>query len=523
MTSPPIDTHHHKQTNALSLRQDEYIRRFDRSTPTANRINSSTFSISHAQYASNSLATRDHFRAGKYIPIKRRLIFPSNPTGYAQPTQNFWRPPEWFNDAWEDHKATSRRIFYQAKQFGVHSKSALPTLNILRYAHRNIHVTSDKEAKRIDRAIERNESNLHKVAYLHYIYVDPHLTAFETDRLISIARNVHAVNKQKSGVVLCFASACIMHDVPLFAPSETVHLWTGDNRRVRSSTISAACKSPCSGYKIERYSYNMPLTDIVRLGKVAVTSVERTLLDCLLRFRDPEWIITGDALLTKLCQERHPHFLCYRSNNGLTNRDKRCIEKVCAHLKKRLQALKSVPGKRRALKRLKLLTPMSGSAGESLTRLMLYEMGFRDIHCQVPVYWNRSKPASRSRVQIDRLFAPFPDAKANSAFQGTLGCTNNGNTFHEGEGKGDNSFCQVPTFYIDLFCGELNLAIEFDGRIKYDCTDATVILEEKNRELIVAQHFTSFHRLMWNTCKNWDDFIAIFSSRIRLRTMNHAA
>ncbi|MDO5747422.1 MAG: hypothetical protein Q4P66_07185 [Actinomycetaceae bacterium] len=424
--------------------------------------------------------TPNHFKGQRYIPMKKRLIFSRGRIPKATPTKYFLTPPRWIDTSTSRHDNYVRQVLLQAQQLDLHSQPRVNNLDIAVYIGKNLYITSERTAKKTERRLQKDPSYITKIAYRYYLRIDKNLTAFEADQVIAYARTLHALDKQRKSTVACLASACLLHGVPLYTIGGSVHLWVPTQQRAKPSTISSPLYSALPGYRIERYSYRLDDNDITYIKGRPVTTIRRTLIDVLLRFPDPGWAVSGDALFSLLCRILHMQ----------SRSERRKVEKCRKRIRKQIERLGPVPGKVSALKRLQLLNPLAGSAGESVTRLLLHELGFRKIHCQVPVYYNRHH-RTHTWTLLPGQHLPRGTPATNKQFSQDIG-----------------------VFYVDIVCEELNLAIEFDGKIKYFASDRHVIYHEKEREAIIAQNFLSLHRLLWNHCSSWQAFVSVFLGRI---------
>ena len=111
-----------------------------------------------------------------------------------------------------------------------------------------------------------------------------------------------------------------------------------------------------------------------RMG-IPVTTIARTLADCLVDLPGPDAFVVGDALLRAGCQydRRHPE------------RSRFSLETLLEDTAEILQTMAGCRGIARARKLLPLLSPASESPGESLTRYWLLRLGMPKPQLQIKV------------------------------------------------------------------------------------------------------------------------------------------
>ena len=111
-----------------------------------------------------------------------------------------------------------------------------------------------------------------------------------------------------------------------------------------------------------------------RMG-IPVTTIARTLADCLVDLPGPDAFVVGDALLRASCQydRRHPE------------RSRFSLETLLEDTAEILQTMAGCRGIARARKLLPLLSPASESPGESLTRYWLLRLGMPKPQLQIKV------------------------------------------------------------------------------------------------------------------------------------------
>ena len=111
-----------------------------------------------------------------------------------------------------------------------------------------------------------------------------------------------------------------------------------------------------------------------RMG-IPVTTIARTLADCLVDLPGPDAFVVGDALLRTGCQydRRRPE------------RSRFPLEALLEDTAEILRAMAGRRGVARARKLLSLLSPASESPGESLTRYWLLRLGAPEPQLQIRV------------------------------------------------------------------------------------------------------------------------------------------
>lgn len=173
---------------------------------------------------------------------------------------------------------------------------------------------------------------------------------------------VHAVAlTRKSEPVFSHESAALLWGLPtLHTWPSAVHVLAGRRRAVRT------------GNGIIWHFGDVPDEDVVPLGGLLVTSLERTLVD-LARTRSMQWSVAAidHALRTS-----------FQTLDGATVAG---VHKEA--LLDRLDRLGSARGTRQARESIEFGDGLSGSPGESLSRVQIHMIGFPPPILQLPVSW----------------------------------------------------------------------------------------------------------------------------------------
>lgn len=194
---------------------------------------------------------------------------------------------------------------------------------------------------------------------------DRYAEAAELDALWPEGRHLVEVmaarlNAAAAGPVFWGPSAAVLHGLPLFKTAP---------RRIHVAIVGSRHTRTRAG--IAQHDVDLPDGDVVEIDGMLCTSLDRTVLD-LARTVSPEAAVAAaDAALRRECMTGHLH-------------DAERAAQWHARMAERA-ARSSSRGIRRARDLLAFADGRAQLPGESVSRLHLRSLGFRDVQLQVPV------------------------------------------------------------------------------------------------------------------------------------------
>ena len=211
---------------------------------------------------------------------------------------------------------------------------------------------------------------------------------------VSLARII-AVAHSCPESLLSHESAALLQGAWLLAHEPDVHLLQASNPRAPSQVLPAVVYGgpvvwgrtaglPPRGdgrlwrgreVRLRRRRRRVPDDQRTTRMGIPVTTIARTLADCLVDLSGPDAFVVGDALLRTGCQydRRRPE------------RSRYSLEALLEDTAEILRAMAGRRGVARARKLLSLLSPASESPGESLTRYWLLRLGAPEPQLQIRV------------------------------------------------------------------------------------------------------------------------------------------
>jgi len=211
---------------------------------------------------------------------------------------------------------------------------------------------------------------------------------------VGLARIV-AVSRSCPESLLSHESAALLQGAWLLAHEPDVHLLQASNPRAPSQVLPAVVYGgpvvwgrtaglPPRGdgrlwrgreVRLRRRRRRVPDDQRTTRMGIPVTTIARTLADCLVDLPGPDAFVVGDALLRTGCQydRRRPE------------RSRYSLEALLEDTAEILRAMAGRRGVARARKLLSLLSPASESPGESLTRYWLLRLGAPEPQLQIRV------------------------------------------------------------------------------------------------------------------------------------------
>lgn len=269
-------------------------------------------------------------------------------------------------------------------------------------------------------------------------------------REMTLARLAAVVDRYPSTIALSHESAALLHGAVLRSHEPDIHTIQTTHQH-RSTVVmpdviyggKRTRSAPRSGTRLtsnevdsgpvrlhRRLQTSLDDVSVTHIAGLPVTDISSTLLDCLLDLRPIDALAIGDSLARIMVDAQRFH------EEEATQRWN--IRR--AELDERLRRLARRPGKARARRLLRLLNPLAESWGESELRFILLTAGFPE-------------PVLQKQIEADGRF-----------------------------------------YFIDIALPGLMLAIEFDGKMKYDGENADVLYGEKKRQ-------DALHRAGWDVMR----------------------
>ena len=228
----------------------------------------------------------------------------------------------------------------------------------------------------------------------HYLVPSAPPPSWRQMEEVGLARIV-AVSRSCPESLLSHESAALLQGAWLLAHEPDVHLLQASNPRAPSQVLPAVVYGgpvvwgrtaglPPRGdgrlwrgreVRLRRRRRCVPDDQRTTRMGIPVTTIARTLADCLVDLPGPDAFVVGDALLRAGCQydRRHPE------------RSRFSLETLLEDTAEILQTMAGCRGIARARKLLPLLSPASESPGESLTRYWLLRLGMPKPQLQIKV------------------------------------------------------------------------------------------------------------------------------------------
>ena len=228
----------------------------------------------------------------------------------------------------------------------------------------------------------------------HYLVPSAPPPSWRQMEEVGLARIV-AVSRSCPESLLSHESAALLQGAWLLAHEPDVHLLQASNPRAPSQVLPAVVYGgpvvwgrtaglPPRGdgrlwrgreVRLRRRRRRVPDDQRTTRMGIPVTTIARTLADCLVDLPGPDAFVVGDALLRTGCQydRRRPE------------RSRFPLEALLEDTAEILRAMAGRRGVARARKLLSLLSPASESPGESLTRYWLLRLGAPEPQLQIRV------------------------------------------------------------------------------------------------------------------------------------------
>ncbi|GAA4485065.1 hypothetical protein [Microbacterium panaciterrae] len=187
------------------------------------------------------------------------------------------------------------------------------------------------------------------------------------------------------GPVFWGPSAAVLHGLPLYRTTpKRVHTAILGTRRTRTRA------------GVTQHDVELPEEDIVEVGGIRCTSVDRTVLDLACTASPEAAVAAADAALRRECVRGHHH-------------DREQAQQWHARMAERAQRSRR-HGIRRARSLIAFADGRAELPGESVSRLVLHRLGFREVQLQVPI---RGSAGNRYWADFG-----FPGARVFGEFDG---------------------------------------------------------------------------------------------------------
>lgn len=201
---------------------------------------------------------------------------------------------------------------------------------------------------------------LARIRHGSYAGADEWDGAHTVPRLVALARS--AADAAKKPPVFSHVTAAALHGLPLF-----------DCRETRTHVLSTARGRTSGSGPVIRHRDQWDGRH-VRIGDLLVTSLARTVFD-IARTAPPTTAIgCADAALRRAAAIR-----------GTRELDHDAAERLREEIRDLIDEHRGAPGVHQARSIVGFADPRAESVGESVSRLHLRDLGFRDIALQVPV------------------------------------------------------------------------------------------------------------------------------------------
>lgn len=259
-------------------------------------------------------------------------------------------------------------------------------------------------------------------------------THWAQKREVTIARAFAAVRAGASTTALAYEAAVVMHggsirrfepDIDIFCAYRPARGAVALPQVIYGGTL--ARRTPTSGrIPLERaerlgrrvllrrhYREDVGAEDIVTINGAPVTSLARTLTDCLLDLPPADALVAGDSLLRIHCRPDH-----WRPEDANAR-----WQELIADVEARLDSYRHRNGRARAQQLLRLLSPWAESPGESELRRILLGAGLPQPDLQHRVV------AENNEYFLDLA---WPDIMLDVEFDGALKYAGDDVVFQEG-------------------------------------------------------------------------------------------
>lgn len=193
-------------------------------------------------------------------------------------------------------------------------------------------------------------------------YVESQLwsTAYRGDRQVALARAAH--DAAHAPPVFAYVTAAALHGLPLFDVSD-------DRAHVMSRDARSGASNACVVRHRDRWD-----GEVVAVGGLLATTRARTVVDLARTAVRTTGVGVADAALRAAARVPGSRAL----DLDAAERERRAMLAL-------IDAASRVRGVRRAREIVTFADPRAESVGESVSRLHLADLGFRDVACQVRV------------------------------------------------------------------------------------------------------------------------------------------
>ncbi|MDO5729526.1 MAG: hypothetical protein Q4P71_07890 [Actinomycetaceae bacterium] len=226
-------------------------------------------------------------------------------------------------------------------------------------------------------------------------------------------------------------SACLVYGIPIMDPSPHVNLIVR-TKHTRRPTVIGAHLNLVPPSRVHRRNRDLPDEAFTQVGGEAVLAPEYLIIDQLSRPSLDRAIVNADAAFAHFC----------RASNFQRERTINWFRQMIKQIKQIVESGKIRHCRRRILRRLRYVSPLSQSPAETLLRIAMIRAGLPNPVEQFP--------------------------------------------FHAGRSTG----------FVDFAWPDFGIGFEMDGKLKYTSPD--VLVAERVREQDARRILPQFFRWMWD-------------------------
>jgi predicted transcriptional regulator of viral defense system len=187
-------------------------------------------------------------------------------------------------------------------------------------------------------------------AYVQIAARDPRWRRRET---MMLARCVAIARTASASYAFSHVSAALIHGCPIWTPEHAAHL---------TQTVTPSVRP---GTDVRRHVSRVPADEVTRVRGLPVTTLERTVLDCIRNLHPRDGLVIADAAMRILIRPDRRHREAYAER----------IDELRNRLLARLERPDMARGRRRARAVLRAADPYAESAAESVLRWIAVSRG----------------------------------------------------------------------------------------------------------------------------------------------------
>lgn len=305
----------------------------------------------------------------------------------------------------------------------------------------------------------------------HGYFLDSHTWNALTPRERYLAC-IKAQVPRGSAAIIAEEAAAALHGLPVLLRGVRIAI-ANTSKRVRPPRVVGPNQLPFRPNElVKRLNTRIRPSDVMEIDGRCVTDVPKSVIDICRSAESENGLIVADAALRSQCSKKE--------------------------LNQVLRDYPRAPGNKKARKLLEIANDRSESVGESITKACIIDAGIAVMPAQA--HESRSglakNTASRFGADTSRIAHWAGAFTKNGVPCGTL--------FQQVEFRNHERFLGR----VDFFIPELNLVIEFDGRVKYSGNGAqateNVMIKEREREQHLRNIGLDVHRLCWKDVINGD-------------------